>query len=105
MRCLTGEKADVELTLSADSSVGVDNGDDEGAACVAELDSHVFRSLDALSDAKEGVYMYPSWRNLAAVDAVLSPATLFQMTVSTKHRIKKKGLRDVVSRLPSGDKR
>jgi len=118
VRCLTDDrKEQLELGNKPAPQGGVnrkadddDNDDDEDddeedeknpELNEDELDlGHVFRDLSEIKDIPSGVYAYPSWRTLAAVDSVVSPDKLFQMTVAERHGIKVEGLKDLLHQLP-----
>ncbi|KJE95746.1 hypothetical protein CAOG_009960 [Capsaspora owczarzaki ATCC 30864] len=59
-----------------------------------------FRQLTEIDLSIPDRYYSPTNRNLAAVDAIISPNVFLQMTVSRSHPVKSEGLRLAISRMP-----
>ncbi|RHZ71427.1 hypothetical protein Glove_258g33 [Diversispora epigaea] len=52
-----------------------------------------------ISEIKEGMYCQPKQKNFASVDAIITPDTLFQMTVSNNHPINISSLKNLINKL------
>jgi hypothetical protein len=61
------------------------------------------RSVVDLASCSAGDYCQPTGRNFPAVDAVLLPSLLFQMTVSLSHSINRSALKSALAQLPVED--
>ncbi|KXZ51037.1 hypothetical protein GPECTOR_14g276 [Gonium pectorale] len=67
---------------------------------------HVFTKLDEVRQQGDGVYCLPSSvHNIPAVDAIMQPDSLFQMTIAQKKAINENGLRTAVRQLRGTAKR
>ena len=60
-------------------------------------DRHIFDSWPEVSNLSHTIYSRPRIKNLPAVDSVMQPNKLFQITVSSSHPVNCKGLREALS--------
>ena len=63
--------------------------------------SYIFSTLEEVRSTGVNVYMMPSAKNLASVDALMQPDKMFQMTVGLRHSVKVEGLNKAADVLSS----